>query len=76
MDYTLPARLLCPRNSKGKNTGVDDLPDPGIKPKSPALAVRLFTTSAAQEALCILNVNHLSVMLTDKHCCKPLLAQC
>ena len=50
MDYTLPARLLCPRNSKGKNTGVDDLPDPGIEPTSPALAGRLFTTSATQEA--------------------------
>ena len=37
--------LLCPWNSPGKNTGVGswlfpspgDLPDPGIKPRSPAL---------------------------------------
>ena len=39
-----PARLLCPWNSPGKSTGVGShsllqgiLPDPGIKPKSPAL---------------------------------------
>ena len=39
-----PARLLCPWDSPGKNTGVDshsflqgDLPDPGIEPASPAL---------------------------------------
>ena len=38
------ARLLCPWNSPGKYTGVGlpfpssrDLPDPGIKPESPAL---------------------------------------
>ena len=36
-----PARLLCPWDSLGKNTGVDchaflqDLPDPGIEPVSP-----------------------------------------
>ena len=37
-------RLLCPRNSPGKNTGADshslspgDLPNPGIKSKSPSL---------------------------------------
>ena len=33
-------RLLCPWNSPGKNTGVGChslLPDPGIKPWSPAL---------------------------------------
>ena len=46
-----PDRLLCPweesggKNSPGKNTGVlpcpllGNLPDPGIKPKSPALQV-------------------------------------
>ena len=46
-----PTRLLCSRNSPGKNTGVGlpfpspgDLPDPGIKPVSPALAGRFFTT--------------------------------
>ena len=39
-----PARLLCPWNSPGKNTGVGghsllqgDLPNPGINPRSPAL---------------------------------------
>ena len=49
-----PARLICPWDSPGKNTGVGlpfpppgDLPDPGIKPASlasPALAGRFFTT--------------------------------
>ena len=41
-----PARLLCPWDSPGKNTGVDwhillqgNLPDPGIKAGSPALQV-------------------------------------
>jgi len=40
----MSARLLCPWNSPGKNTGVGshsllqaDLPHPGIKPESPAL---------------------------------------
>ena len=50
VDHT--ARLLCPRDSPDKNTGVGwhagDLPNSGIKPMprmSPALAGRLFTTS-------------------------------
>ena len=41
-----PTRLLCPWDSPGKNTGVGsyfllqgNLPDPGIKPGSPALQV-------------------------------------
>ena len=45
------ARLLCPWAFPGKNTGVGcqcpspgDLCDPGIKPKSPALAGRFSTT--------------------------------
>ena len=43
MDYS-PARLLCPWNSPGKNTGVGchsllqgNLPNPGIKPSCPGL---------------------------------------
>ena len=39
-----PSRLLCPRNSPGKNTRVgshsllqENLPDPGIEPGSPTL---------------------------------------
>ena len=44
---SLPTRLLCPWNSPGRNTGVgchvllqeEDIPDPGIKPRSPALAL-------------------------------------
>ena len=46
-----PARLLCPWDSPGKNTGVGchfpspgDLPDPGIEPMSPVLTDGLFTT--------------------------------
>ena len=50
-----PARLLCPWDSPGKNTGVGchfqnspgDLPHPGIEPptlKSPELAGGFFTT--------------------------------
>ena len=30
-----------------------DIPDPGIKPMSPALAGGFFTTSATREALCL-----------------------
>ena len=54
MDLQL-ARLLCPWNSPGKNTGLGchfplqgNLPDPRIKPASlafPALAGRFFTTA-------------------------------
>ena len=55
-----PARLLCPWNSPGKNTGVSchvhspgDLPNPGIKPTSPmspALAGGFYATSDTWEA--------------------------
>ena len=44
MDRGACTRLLCPWDSPGKSTGVGlpfpspgDLPDPGIKPRSPAL---------------------------------------
>ena len=47
-----PARLFCPRNSPGSNAGVDChsllqsyLPNPGIKPASPALQEELFGPS-------------------------------
>ena len=49
-----PARLLCPRDSPGKNAGLGChlllqgiFPDPGIKPMSPALAVGLSTVELA-----------------------------
>ena len=49
--HELLIRLLGPWNFPGKNTGVDchfslqgDLPNPGIKPISPALAGRFFAT--------------------------------
>ena len=54
------ARLLCPSNFPGKNTGVGchlllqgNLPDPRIKPSSPAsltLAAGFFTNSVTCEA--------------------------
>ena len=58
MDYSLAARLLCPWNFTGKNTGaaipiLEDLSDPGIEPTSsmsPALAGGFFTTSTTWEA--------------------------
>ena len=44
-----PARLLCPRDFPGKNTGVGchcllqgNLPNPGIEPMSPALTGEFF----------------------------------
>ena len=45
-----PARLLCTWDSPGKNTGVGchfllgDLPNPGIKPRSPALQAESLPT--------------------------------
>ena len=54
-----PARLVCPCDFPGKNTGVrchfllQGSSDPGIRPTSlvsPALAGRSFTTSATWEA--------------------------
>ena len=46
-----PARLLCPWDFSGKDTGMGchfllqgNLPDPGVNPKSPALAGDFFTT--------------------------------
>ena len=65
------SRLLCPWDFPGKNTGVGllfpppgDLPDSGIKPTSPALASRFFTTSATWEApLYTLNIRILFCQL-------------
>ena len=54
--WTIAPQVLCPWNSPGKNTGMGfhlllqgDLPDPGIKPTSPALLALVggsFTTAA------------------------------
>ena len=51
------ARLLCPWDSPGKNTGVGcqcpppgDLPNPGIKPRSPTVQADSFTSWATREA--------------------------
>ena len=50
--------VFCPWNSPGKNTGMGshsllwgNLPNPGIKPTSPALAGRFFTVWATRAAL-------------------------
>ena len=58
--WTIAARLLCPWDYPGKNTGVGchalfqgNLPHPGIEPMlvmSPALAGKFFTTSTTREA--------------------------
>ena len=46
-----PLRFLCPWNFPGKSTGVgchflfQNLPNPGVEPKSSARAARLFTTA-------------------------------
>ena len=59
--WNKPARLLCPWDSLGANTGVGgralppgDLPTPGIEPTSlapPALGGRSLTTGTTWEAL-------------------------
>ena len=52
-----PARLPCPWDLPGQNVGrgwpfppLGDLPDPGIEPRSPALAEGFFTTNATGDA--------------------------
>ena len=54
--WTVAARFLCPWDFPGKNTGggrqfplPGDLPDLGIKPISPALASRFFTTEPPEK---------------------------
>ena len=54
-----PARLLCPWDSPDKNTGVachslpqGNLPDPGTKPASPALAGGFFTAGPPGKPPC------------------------
>ena len=60
MDCSLPGSSVH-GDSPGKNTGVGcpappgDLPDPGIKLLSPALAGGFFTTSTTREALLYVN---------------------
>ena len=49
----LPHGLYSPWNSPGQNTGVDslspaDLPDPGIKPASPALQAGSLPTELSR----------------------------
>ena len=74
-----PTRLLCPRGSPGKNTGVGcsafsgDHTDPGIYPASlvsPTLAGGFFTTSATRGALTI-NKQSNKTRLLDCPCLLP-----
>ena len=65
--WTQPARLLCPWNSAGKNTGVDshspprDLPDPGIKPRSLALQADSLLSEPPRKPEDVLNAVKLYV---------------
>ena len=52
-----PTRILCPWGYPGNNTGVGchfllqgNLPDPGIKPASPALPGGFFTTTPPRQS--------------------------
>ena len=63
-----PTRLLCPWDSPGKNTGVGchfllqgNLPDPGIKPRSPALQI-LYQLSCKGSPLSTQHQNHLQTL--------------
>ena len=53
-----PTRILCLRDSPGKNTGVGchfllqgNLPRPGMEPTTPALAGRFFTTEPPRKSI-------------------------
>ena len=67
-----PTRLLCPWDFPGKNTRVSglpfpspgDLPNPGIKLKSPALAGRFFTTKPPGKP--ILSICYITIMQTQQ----------
>ena len=57
----MPARLLCPWDSPGKNTGVGchflspgKLPDPGIEPGSPAWQVDSLPRSHWEARICVI----------------------
>ena len=61
MDYSF-AMLLCSWDFPGKNTGVGshfllqgNLPDPGIEPRSPALAGTFFTAELPRKPLLCLD---------------------
>ena len=63
MDPMEPTRLLCSWDSPGKNTGVGchsllqgNLPDPGIKPRSPALQTDSLLSEPPGKTLVIIDV--------------------
>ena len=76
------ARLLCPWDSPGKNTGVGlpfptsgDLPNPGIKPRSPALQADSLPTESPRKpqfpTLCLpIAFPAFSVKRSEKHVLK------
>ena len=70
MDCTLPGSSIHGISTPGKNTRVGchfllqgNLPDPGIKPASPALAGGFFTTEPPG------NPDKLQVTINHKVCC-------
>jgi len=65
--------LLCPWDFPGKNTGVDcpsflqrNLPDPGVKPMSPALAGRFFTTEPPGKSFWLIGWDYLRQSIQHK----------
>ena len=68
MDSSLPGSSVHGIHSQGHWSGLPspppgDFPEPGIEPKSPALAGRFFTTSPTREAH---SANYFIVNVNDK----------
>ena len=67
-----PARLFCPLNSPGKNTGVGsysllqgNLPNPGTEFRSPALQVDSLSFEPPREALPVSSVQFRHSVMSD-----------
>ena len=87
-----PARLLCPWDSPGKNTGVGCCfllhSDPGMKLVSPALAGRFFSTEPAGKpqrslpnacvcvCVCVCVFIHLVLVVLGLRCWVPAFSSC
>ena len=75
-----PARLLCPWDSPGKNTGVgsrfpspEDVSDPGIKPVSPALqadSLPLSHRGSPYTRTCMINIENVKTNIIHISQCK------
>ena len=73
--WTIARQLLCPWGSPGKNTGVNcyfllqaDLPNPGIKPTSPALQARSLPLShlGSPFIYLLLSLKNFQILLVQK----------